>query len=164
MKNKKWQCTVNTTALLNVLAAVAQHIIKWWMNPLLLPSTAPISFRPRSPEGTTLLPSSARRWARQRTRRGSRADLWTCSTSSCRRTPGAGSAAMTTTSTTCRDPSWSDRWPKSAWWGREARLEGWMEAGRGREGWTQGEYYEWLQSDPVNLVIFHNFFYVKNLV
>uniref|UniRef100_A0A674MGT9 Ankyrin repeat and sterile alpha motif domain containing 1B n=1 Tax=Takifugu rubripes TaxID=31033 RepID=A0A674MGT9_TAKRU len=41
----------------------------------------------------------------QRTQRGSRADLWTCSTSSCRRTHGAGSAAMTTTSRTCRDPS-----------------------------------------------------------
>lgn len=100
-------------------------------------------FCPRSPVGTTLLPSSARRWARQRTRRGSRVDLWTCSTSSCRQTPGAGSAAMTTTSRTCRDPSWSDRWPKSAWWGREDMLEGWMEAGRGWQGWTQGSYYEW---------------------
>ncbi|KAI4803171.1 hypothetical protein KUCAC02_006727, partial [Chaenocephalus aceratus] len=68
-----------------------------------------------SPVGTTLLPSSPRRWARQRTRRGSRGGLWTCSTSSCRRTPGAGSAATTTTLRMYRDPSWSDRWPKSAW-------------------------------------------------
>lgn len=37
-----WQCTVNPIALLIVLAAVTQHIMKWWMNPLLLLSTAPI--------------------------------------------------------------------------------------------------------------------------
>lgn len=119
-----------------------QRVLKVWMSRLLLTRTSPTIARDasilccRSPAVTTLLPSSARRWARQRTRRGSRADLWTCSTSSCRRTRGADSAAMTTTSRTCRDPSWSDRWPKSAWWGRNwggvwrGRLEGIMNGGR----------------------------------
>lgn len=97
-----------------------------------VPPTHTHTVSPRSPVGTTLLHSSARRSAKQRTRRGSRVDLWTCSTSSCRRTPGAGSAAMTTTSKTCRDPSWSDRWPKSAWWGKGGE-DGWMNGGRERK-------------------------------
>lgn len=98
-------------------------------------------FCPRSP-GTTLLPSSVHRWARRHTRRGSLADLWTCNTSSCRQTPGAGSAAMTTTLRTCRDPSWRDKWPKSAWWGRET---GWKDEWRQEEdrGGLEGEYCEW---------------------
>lgn len=113
------------------------------MNRLLLTRTAPTIphdasiLSRRSPAETTLLPSSARRWARQRTRRGSRADLWTCSTSSCRRTRGADSAAMTTTSRTCRDPSWSDRWPKSAWWGRNWGVDGRGKVG-GNNEWRQG--------------------------
>lgn len=85
----------------------------------------------RSPGETTPLPSSAPRSARQRIQQGSLVDLWTSSTSLCRRTPGAGSAAPRTTLRTCRGPSWSDRWLKSAWWDWEERDEWRQEVGEG---------------------------------